>query len=126
MQQQVGVDGASVKDIIDVGAFAVQLIGKPFDGMRFGLRFKHLFYPLTDMKHPGCSRSPVPSGFLIEYKLEKRGTLYAYLITGIAKHLLEINSPLPRLTDISTSPCRGVDITRQSRSAFDCSGLREL
>lgn len=42
--QQVGVDGLSLEDVVDVAAVAVELPGKPSHGVRLGPGVEDLFY----------------------------------------------------------------------------------
>jgi len=82
--EEFGVDGAPVEDVVNVGPFAIQLTCKPFDIVSFGLQVKNF----TDM-----------SAYVIHKSVR---TMFGLFHHGHRQTpSIGINSPLPRLTDIS-------------------------
>lgn len=47
--QKHHVDVVSLENAVDVAAVAMQLLGKPFDGVLFGLGVEHFLYAFADM-----------------------------------------------------------------------------
>ena len=47
--QKHNVDVVSLENAVDVAAVAMQLLGKPFDGVSFGLGVEHFLYAFADM-----------------------------------------------------------------------------
>ena len=56
--EKLRIDRGTVEDIIYVAAAAMQLLGKPINGMRFGLFGKYLFDKTTDVDHDCPLRHP--------------------------------------------------------------------
>lgn len=86
MKEKVGVDSAPAEYVVDIRAFAVELLGEPLYVVRLWLLIENFFDTLTDMNHlAGLTVISCPDDRDEVTNAGSVGRFSVYLITGIAK-----------------------------------------